>query len=164
MTRERKAALGAELVIPVAALAFTLYFLSTTSAMEWEAKANGVIVGWLLIALVGVQLVRSAVAYFRGRATLSFAPLVEPPDATRKRLGIMAVTIALVATVPWLGVGLGLFLALCAGLFVMGVRSWRRILTVSLCVAAACTVLFTVVLDSGLPRGPVEHLIARLAG
>lgn len=159
---EKRRAIGAELVIPIAALAFTVYFLRTTAEMEWEAKANGVIVGWLLIGLIGVQVVRSAVAFARRKGSFTFAPLVEPAGAMGKRLGIMAVTVALVAIVPWAGVGLGLFVALAAGFFVMGVRSWRRILIVAFCVAAVCTLLFTVVLDSGLPRGPVENLIARV--
>ena len=160
MTGERKA-LGAELLIPLLALAFTIYFLATTSAMEWEAKANGVIVGWILIALVGVQLARSAIDLARGRATLSFGPLIEPADAMRKRIGMLVVTIALVAGVPWAGVGLGLFLALAAGFAVMGVRPLRRILVVSFCVALVCSLLFTVALDSGLPHGPVENLLLR---
>ena len=155
MSEERKA-LGAELLIPLLALGFTVYFLTTTSAMEWEAKANGVIVGWILIALVLVQLARSAIDLARGRATLSFAPLIQPSDALGKRIGIMLVTIALVA-----GVGLGLFLALAAGFAVMGVRPVRRILVVSFCVALTCSLLFTVALDSGLPHGPVENLLLR---
>jgi len=159
---QKPRALGAELLIPLLALAFTVYFLATTSAMEWEAKANGVIVGWILIALVGVQLVRSAIDLARGRANLSFAPLVEPAGAMGKRLGMMVVTIALVAGVPWAGVGLGLFLALAAGFAVMGVRPLRRILVVSFCVALACSLLFSVALDSGLTHGPVENLLLRV--
>jgi hypothetical protein len=147
MTEKRRAA-GAELVIPLAALAFTAYFLHTTAAMEWEAKANGVIVGWVLIALIAVQVVRSAIALVRREATPGFDPLVQPADATRKRLGIMAVTVALVVLLPWMGLGLGLFAALVAGFAVMGVRPWRRIVVVSFCVAA----------------GPVENLIFHFIG
>jgi hypothetical protein len=158
---EKRAALGAELLIPLMALGFTIYFLASTSAMEWEAKANGVIVGWILIGLVAVQLVRSAIDLAHGRASLSFAPLVQPADATRKRIGMLVVTIALVAFVPWAGVGLGLFLALASGFAVMGVRPIRRILMVSFCVALSCSLLFTVALDSGLPHGPVENLLLR---
>lgn len=154
-----KKAYGADLVIPALALAFTVYFLFTTSGMEWEAKANGVFVGWMLIALVVVQAVRIAIGYARGRGDFSFAPLVAPRQATTKRLGMMAITIAFVAAVPWLGVGLGLFLGLSAGFAVMGVRPVKRILVVSSCMALACALLFNGVLDTGLPSGPVEKLI-----
>ncbi|HWI79536.1 MAG TPA: hypothetical protein VNS31_10085 [Ramlibacter sp.] len=159
---EKRVALGAELVLPVIALAFAIYFLVSTADLQWEAKANGVIIGSLLVLLLIVQFVRSGIAYLRGRADFSFATLLQPKDVFYKRLGMMAITIALVATVPWLGVGLGLFLSLAAALVMMGVRGYGHALLVAFLVALACSVLFTVVLDSGLPRGPVEHLLLSL--
>ena len=156
---EKRVALGAELVLPVIALAFAIYFLVSTADLQWEAKANGVIIGSLLVLLLIVQFVRSGIAYVRGRADFSFGTLLQPSDITRKRIGMLAITIALVATVPWLGVGLGLFLSLAAALIMMGVRGYGHALLVAFLVALACSVLFTVVLDSGLPRGPVEHLL-----
>jgi hypothetical protein len=155
----KRVALGAELVLPVLALAFAAYFLVSTAELQWEAKANGVIIGGLLVLLLLLQFVRSAIAYLRGRADFSFAPLWQPRDVFYKRLGMMAITIALVATVPWLGLGLGLFLSLAASLIMMGVRGYGHALLVAFLVALSCSVLFTVVLDSGLPRGPVEHLL-----
>ncbi len=160
----KKNAYGADLVIPVLAVGFTIYFLVSIAGLEWEAKANGLFVGWLLIALVAVQAVRIGIGYARGRGDFSFAPLVQPRETTKKRLGMMAITIAFVATVPWLGVGLGLFLALAIGFAVMGVRGQRHVLLVALVAAIVCSVLFTVVLDTGLPRGPVEKLILHFVG
>jgi hypothetical protein len=155
-----KKPLGADLVIPFLALAFATYFLVTTADLEWEAKANGVIIGSMLVLLIAVQLVRIGVELARGRASWSFAPLLHPRDALPKRIGMLAITIAFVATVPWLGLGLGLFIALAAGFAVMGVKGARRIALISFSIAAVCTLLFTVALDSSLPRGPVENLIA----
>lgn len=160
--RARRVALGAEFVIPVLALAFAIYFLVSTADLEWEAKANGVIIGGLLLPLLALQFVRGAVALARRRADLSFAPLLQPADALPKRIGMVAITIALVATMPWLGVGLGLFLALSGGLILMGVRGVGHALRVAFAVALATTLLFTVALDSNLPRGPVENLLFRL--
>ena len=156
---EGRRAYGADLVIPIVAAAFTVYFLYTTAGLEWEAKANGIFVGVALLLLVAVQLVRTVIGLARGRGTLGFAPLLEPREALPKRLGMMAITIAFVVAVPWLGLGLGLFLALGAGFAVMGVRPARRVLVVSLIAAAVATTLFNAVLDTGLPKGPVEKLI-----
>jgi len=156
-------AYGADLVIPVLAAAFTIYFLYTIAGLEWEAKANGIFVGVALLALVAVQVVRSVIGIARGRGRLTFGPLLEPREALPRRLGMMAITIAFVITVPWLGLGLGLFIALAAGFAVMGVRPWRRLLLTSFIVAAVSTVLFNAVLDTGLPKGPVEKLVERIA-
>ena len=41
--RERPA-VGADLIIPGLAVAFTTYYLIGTASLTWEAKANGVVV------------------------------------------------------------------------------------------------------------------------
>lgn len=162
--KEKRKALGADLVIPVLALAFTIYFFSSTRELQWEARANGLIIGTALIVLVVVQLARIAIGVARHKEELGFGPLLAPPEALRKRLGMLAVTIAFVATLPWVGLGLGLFVALAAAFWIMGVRPARHVLLVSFIITAVCWVLFTIALDIGLPPGPVEHLYHSLAG
>jgi hypothetical protein len=161
---EKPKALGADLVIPVLALAFTVYFFYSTRELQWEARANGLIIGTVLIVLSLAQVVRIALAVVRRHEGLGFASLLSPPDVLRKRLGMLAVTIAFVATLPWLGPGLGLFLALAGGFWIMGVRPARHVLLVSFIITAVCWVLFTVALDIGLPPGPVEILYHHFAG
>ena len=158
----KRAALGADLVIPLLALGFTGYFFVSIAGLEWEAKANGVIIGSLLVVLIGVQLVRIGLAVYRGHGSLGFASLLQPVDVLRKRIGMLAITIAFVATVPWLGLGLGLFIALAAAFTLLGVRGAGRVAGISFVVALAATLLFVVALDSSLPRGPVENFIAYL--
>jgi hypothetical protein len=160
---ERRPAAGADLVIPLLALGLTVYFLYSVSEVEWQAKANGVIVGSALIILIGVQVVRVLVALAHGRADRGFGTLFMPRDALYKRLGMLAITIVFVALVPYLGLALGLFLALSVAFYLMGIRGIPRVLVVSLAVSIASSLLFTVALDSGLPKGPVENLIGRLA-
>jgi hypothetical protein len=164
MESQPRAAAGADLVIPLLAGGFTIYFLYSVSALEWEAKANGVIIGTILLVLIAVQVMRSILAVVRGRADVGFGPLLSPPDAIPKRLGMLAVTIVFVASLPWLGLAIGLFAALIAGMLVMGVRGWKRVLLVAFAVSLAATLLFTVALDAGLPKGPVEKLINRVQG
>jgi hypothetical protein len=159
---ERKPALGAELVLPVMALGFTLYFLYSVSGLEWEAKANGVTIGTALLVLLAVQAVRLGLAASRRELDVGFGPLIRPREALPKRLGMLAVTIVFVAAVPWLGLALGLFGALAAGLVVMGVRSVKVVVAVAFSISLAASLLFTVALDSSLPKGPVEKLVTRL--
>ena len=158
---ERPAA-GADLVIPLAALGLTVYFLYSVSGVEWEAKANGVIVGATLIVLVAAQVARVGIALARGGAEPWFGALFAPRNMLHKRLGMLAITIVFVALVPYAGLALGLFVALAAALFVMGVRGPKRVIGVALGVAIVSSLLFTAALDSGLPKGPVENLIGRL--
>ena len=98
--------------MPALALAFAIYFLVSTADLavggEGQRRASSAA---LLVLLLAVQFVRSGIAYARGRADLSFGPLLQPARCLVQAPGhASAITIALVATVPWLGPRLGLFL------------------------------------------------------
>jgi hypothetical protein len=160
----RPAAAGADLVIPLLALAFAAYFFVSINDLAWEAKANGVIIGTALVLLVTVQLVRLGLALGRGRATLSTEPLWAPREALGMRIGMVLVTIAFIATLKWLGLTLGLLLWMAVALWVMGVRKPLRIAAIAFGVAASAYLLFVLTLDSNFPRGPVEQAIAALRG
>ncbi len=154
--------LGADLVIPLLALAFAIYFLVDVRELGWEAKANGVGIGTILLVLVAAQLVRIGLKLARGEGTVSMAPLLAPREALGKRLALVAVTIAFIATIKWLGLTLGLFLWMLAALWLMGVRKRKPLVGIPLAVAAAAYGLFIAALNSEFPHGPVEKLIASL--
>jgi len=153
---------GADLVIPLLALGFAIYFFFSIHDLVWEAKANGVIIGTLLVLLIAAQLVRSGVAIARGRADWGADALWQPRDALGKRIGMVGVTIAFIAALPWLGLTLGLLLGMAAALWAMGVRRPGVLAGLSIAVAAAAYLLFIAALNSSFPHGPIEHLIAWL--
>ena len=155
---------GADLVIPGLALAFAVYFLVSIAGLAWEAKANGVMIGIILIALIAVQLTRTGLQLARGEASLGADVLLEPREVFRRRVGLVAVTVAFIATLNWLGVTLGLLLAMFAALRVSGVRGRRALIWIPLAVAAAVYLLFIALLQSELPHGPIEALLAKLFG
>ena len=154
--------LGADLVIPALALAFAAYFFYSIHGLAWEAKANGVIIGTLLVVLATAQVVRIFVRVARGAANLSTAAIWKPREVLGKRHGMVAVTIVFIGAIPWLGLTLGLFLGMAASLWIMGVRRPRVLLAIAFIVAAAAYLLFIAALDSNFPHGPVENLIAFL--
>jgi hypothetical protein len=154
--------LGADLVIPALALGFAVYFFFSIAGLAWEAKANGVLIGTVLVALVGVQLVRIAVAVAKGNANLGFERLWQPREVLARRAGLVLLTVAFIVAIRWLGLTLALFAALAAALYLMGVRKPAQLVLVPLAVAASACALFIVALESDLPRGPVEQLLAQL--
>jgi hypothetical protein len=155
-----KAALGADLVIPLLALGFAIYFFWSIADLAWEAKANGVVIGAALIALVVVQVARIALAVAQGRGDLRTDPLWQPGDVLGKRLGMVAVTVAFILLLQVLGLTLSLFSAMAAALWVMGVRKPSLILGIAFGVAAAAYLLFIAALDAGFPHGPIEKLLS----
>ncbi len=151
--------LGADLVIPALALGFALYFFVSIADLAWEAKANGVIIGTILILLIAAQVVRIALQVAKRKADLGFSPLWEPRDALGKRVGMVLITIAFIATLNWLGLTLGLLLALFAALWIMGARG-KTLAIVPLAVALAAYLLFVLLLQSDIPHGPIERLFS----
>lgn len=160
MQERPRAPLGADLFIPVLALGFAIYFFISIAELTWEAKANGVIIGTLLVVVVVAQLTRIVLALARGVGDLRTDPLWQPRDVLGKRLGMVAITIAFIATIPWLGLTLGLFIGMAVSLGIMGVRKPLRVFLISLAVAASAYLLFIAALNSNFPHGPIEHLLA----
>jgi hypothetical protein len=154
-----KKALGADLVIPALALGFAAYFFVSIADLAWEAKANGVVIGGILVGLIAIQLVRIAIRVLKGEASLKFNLLWEPREALGKRVGMVLVTVAFIATLNWLGLTLGLLLALFAALWIMGVRG-KPLVILPVAVALAAYLLFVVLLQSDIPHGPIERLLS----
>jgi hypothetical protein len=154
-----KSPLGADLVIPALALGFAVYFFVSIADLAWEAKANGVVIGGVLVVLIFIQVVRIGVQLARGTGSLSLESLWEPRDALGKRVGMVVVTVAFIATLNWLGLTLGLLLALLAALWIMGARG-KALVILPLAVSAAAYLLFVVLLQSDIPHGPIEKLFS----
>jgi len=154
-----KKALGADLVIPALALAFAVYFFVSIADLAWEAKANGVVIGGILVGLIAIQVVRIAIRVLKGEASLRLNPLWEPREALGKRVGMVLVTVAFIATLTWLGLTLGLLLALFAALWIMGARG-KPLVILPVAVALAAYLLFVVLLQSDIPHGPIERLLS----
>jgi hypothetical protein len=153
---------GADLVIPALALAFAGYFFVSIADLAWEAKANGLLIGTALVVLIVLHLGRLAYRLAKGRASLAFTPLLEPRDALLPRIALVLITFAFIATLPWVGVTLGLFLGLFASLWALGIRRRKQLVLVPLVTAAAVYILFIAVLDAKFPHGPVEHAVKAL--
>jgi hypothetical protein len=157
--KDRRSALGADLVIPILAVCFTIYYLTTSSGLVWEARANGTVIGVTLLALCIAQFVRITLRARRGQGTLSLGELGGWSQAQGRRLALIAILAVFVAAIPWLGTTLGLFLVMMATMAVLGVRSPRVLFGVSLATAATMYLLFIAFLQTRLPAGPVEQFL-----
>ncbi len=153
---------GTDLVIPALGVAFAIYFFASVWDLAWEAKATGVLVGGALLALIALFVARVALKLARGRATLSFAGLVGPSPHGRQRFGIVLLCVLFIALVPWLGLTLGLFALTAALMFLLQAGSWRAILVTAATVSAAAYLLFVALLNTRMPRGPIERLLSGL--
>jgi hypothetical protein len=156
--------LGADLVIPVLALLFALYFFSDISELNWEAKANGTIVGGILVVLVVLQIGRTGLRLARGQGRLGFDRLIEPRNKLPVRIAVVGLLAVFIATIEVTGTTLGLMGLMLTSMLVLGVRDWRYLIGISLGVPAAVYLAFIVFLHTKLPLGPAERLLGPVFG
>lgn len=159
-----KAALGADLIIPLLGSGLAIYYLVSTASLDWEAKSAGLFVGTVLLTLCAIQLARTVVALSRGTGSLGFGGLFANTLHNRQRLGLLVLVALFIATIGWTGTTLGLFGLLIGTMLVMGVREPGKLLAVSFGTSAVVYVMLIYLLNTRLPRGVVEKAIGAALG
>lgn len=160
----KKAPLGAELIIPVASVLFAIYYLVSIRGLPWEAQMDGIFLSTMIFITAGLFFIRVWRRSRKGNVDWSMRTLTGDRSMAWKRFGLVALAIVYLVVVPWLGFTLATFLFLIAGMAHLGIRSPRKLLLVSGSLAAAGYVLFIVALDSRLPHGLIENLLAPVVG
>ncbi|MEO3430851.1 tripartite tricarboxylate transporter TctB family protein [Pelagibius sp. CAU 1746] len=161
---DEKRQLGGELIIPVLALGFTLYYIATVIDSPWSAQLNAFMVGSIMILLVVIFFATAARALWRGEASLGMSTLIEPYDILPKRLGFIALSLGYVVALQWLGFTLTTFLFMAASMMLLGnARRPLTYLTAALIMAAIGLVVFVILFQKRFPKGPVEYLVQALS-
>ena len=151
--------IGGDLVIPAMSLAFTIYYLATIWDFPWEAKLNGLMVGSVLIVLVVIFLLRTLRRVARGEANWGLGSLIYPRALLNRRLALVAISIAFIILIQWLGFTLSTLGFVFSTMFLLGVRSRFHLITIPLSVSLGGYLLFIVALNSRFPRGIFENLM-----
>lgn len=153
-----KRQLGGELVIPVLAIAFTLYFFSTIWNSPWTAQVSAFLVGGILLLLCAIFFVRVALLLRSGQGNLGFGSLVTRDDIRTGRLGLFATTLGYAFLIGQLGFTLTTFLFLSISMFILGKgRNIGFITLVSAIMALAGWAVFIWAFDTRFPRGWFEN-------
>jgi hypothetical protein len=151
---------GADLIIPLAGLAFGAYYLWSIAGLPSMAQFNGRFLVGLMVVLVVLLVFRMGWQLKRGEARFSFADLAETPQTAILRWGVLGLAVGFTLGIPYAGFTLSIFLFLSLSMFLLGVRPWTKMLTISVAAAAIGYLLFIVALGARLPRGPVENFLA----
>ena len=166
---EHRRAAGGEMILPAAALAFTVYYFSSIWDSPWEAQVAAFLIGSILIGLIVLLAIRTARELAQGRADLALGELIGPRRILPRRLAIMALTVGYLLVIGWLGFTLTSFLFLACGMVVLeeGDRVLRRIphfVLVSAVLSLAGWAVFIRSFDARFPTGPLEDLLGALLG
>jgi len=149
--------IGSDLIIPVMAFCFTIYYFFTIIDAPWTAQVAAFIVGTILIFLVVTFVVRSINSATTNGEVLDFTNLVNPKPLLPKRIIILVLTLAFIFIVPHLGFTLTTFLFLSLSMMVLGeFKEKRFILLLSAALSIGGYLLFIVAFETRFPAGPFE--------
>ncbi len=159
---ERKS-LGGELILPIGAFIFTLYYFYTIIDVPRIAQISAFFVGTILIfllILLGIRIGREVKA---GTADLRLGRLVEPRSFIPKRLALLSLTLGFIYFVEWLGFTLTVFVFLSlAMLLLSGGKKKGLAFSIAGILALGGYLLFIVAFKTRFPAGPFEQLMERL--
>jgi hypothetical protein len=131
-----------ELIIPVGAIGFGIYYLSTVWALPFQAKVVGIYVSAAIAILSLILFVRFAGELMKGRKSLSWSGFFSSPADEGRRWGVMVATGLFIALLPVLGFALALFLYVLSTVLLVGGR--EKLMAALVMATSITTVAFTI--------------------
>ncbi|MDC1440694.1 tripartite tricarboxylate transporter TctB family protein [Planktomarina temperata] len=149
--------LGGELVIPVLAVVFTLYFFSSIWNSPWTAQVSAFAVGGILLLVCGIFIIRCGIWLRRGEASLGFSNLFSREDLHTGRIGLLITTIGFCFLIEMLGFTFTTFLFLSISMIILA-KGKRPVFIamVSAIMALGGWAVFIWAFDTRFPRGWFE--------
>lgn len=156
--------IGGELIIPIAAFAFTIYYFTTILHVPWSAQVSAFFIGSIVILLTIIFFIRTAFVLRRGEASLGLGRIIEPASFVPKRLVLLALTLGYILAIRWDGgFTLTTFIFLVAAMLLLNEgRKKRLIIILSTVLAIGGWLLFVVAFHTRFPAGPFEWLMKGL--
>lgn len=152
--------LGADLVIPVLAVGFTLYYFSTIWNSPWTAQVSAFAIGGVLLLICGLFFLKVIGQFRRGEGQFTFTSLVNYEDVRTGRVALMVTTVGFCWFIDDLGFTLTTFLFLWLSMAVLG--AFKRLILVTV-VAALMSLggwaVFIWAFNTRFPRGWFENMM-----
>ena len=161
--RQRPRNVLPDLAIPVLALVFTGYYLTTITEVPWISQASAVTVSGLLVAAILAYFVRTASRIKRGIEVIAIPGPLREPDVSIRRLGLLALTVGYVVLIETLGFTLTTTVFIFLGIIVLSsLANWRIAALVSVCCSVTGYIVFIYFFETRFPRGPIENALKEL--
>ncbi len=151
---------GADLIIPVTATLYAIYYVASVWDFPPEAQRSGMFLAVLLIGLSTLFFIRTAIQLLRGHAEWEFSSVFGPREGRARRAAFFGLIIAYIFVVPWGGFTLTTFLFLLFGSMLAGLSPVRKAAIFAAVASIGGWLFFIVLLKTRFPRGPFEELVA----
>ncbi len=150
---------GADLILPICAAAYAVYYAWSVRDFPMEAQLSGIILASMLLLLVALYLIRIARGLSTGRYSLGLGKFFGPSESMRGRAIFFALMLVALVLIPWLGFTLTTFAFLSLSFLALGVRPVSRALIIACTGALAGWFFFIFLLSTRFPEGPFERAV-----
>jgi hypothetical protein len=158
-----KRQLGGELVIPILAIGFTLYYFTTIWNSPWTAQVSAFMVGGVLLLVCAIFILKCAVWLSRGEGEFGFRNLFGREDISSGRIGLLVTTVGYCILIDELGFTLATFLFLFASMAILARgRRIGFIGLVSALISLGGWAVFIWAFDTRFPKGWFETTMKAL--
>ncbi|MDJ0994629.1 MAG: tripartite tricarboxylate transporter TctB family protein [Dinoroseobacter sp.] len=154
---EKPRQLGGEMVIPILAIVFTLYYFSTIWNSPWTAQVSAFLIGGILLGLCSLFVLRCVVWVNAGKGSFGFSNLVNMDDIRTGRIGLFIATVLFCVLIEPLGFTLTTFLFLLSSMAVLSkFRNLGLITGIAALISLIGWAVFILAFDTRFPRGWFE--------
>ena len=160
-------------MIPVMAVCFAIYYLTTITEVPWISQASAIVVSMLLFLSVLAFVVRSTLRIRRGEEKLHLALPGTGAWASghgdtfwinMKRLALLVLTIGYVWIIDSWGFTITTFVFILLGILLLSsLANWKRALLVALSCSVVGYIVFIHFFQTRFPRGPIENWLKAFA-
>ena len=154
---------GADLIIPVIASIYAIYYVVSVWDFPREAQRSGMFLAALLLFLTLLLFIRTAIQALRGQVVWEFASVLGPREGRGSRGAFFLLIIGYLFIVQWGGFTLTTFLFLLFGSMLAGLSPLRKAITFAAVASLGGWLFFIVLLGTRFPRGPFEKFVTWVA-
>lgn len=149
-------------IIPVLALTFTVYYLTTITEVPWISQASAIVVSGLLLLSILAFVIRSAWRIRQHQETIqikgAFRELFGDMPINLKRISLLLLAIAYVWFIDDLGFTMTTFIFVFSGIILLSsLANWKNALAISLSCSVIGYIVFIYFFKTRFPAGPIEH-------
>lgn len=147
-------------IIPVIAVSFTVYYLTTITEVPWISQASAIVVSSLLLLSVAAFVIRAVSRIRRGVETVRLPSGSLSVDTTInvKRVILLMLTIGYVWIIDQWGFTITTFCFLFLSIVLLSsLANWKRALLVAFSCSVIGYVVFIYFFKTRFPRGLVEN-------
>ena len=155
--------IAGELIIPVIGVLFTIYYISTVLDSPWTAQVNAFMVGTVLLGVSALFFITKIVALRTGQAIFD-VPLARGFAALKSaQTAFILITLVYLFILELLGFTLATTLFFFAAMMLLD-RGKAPVMKagLSLFMALVGYLVFILMFETRLPKGPVEVFLAGL--